>query len=111
MKNSSKKYAKYLQVFVVILSLIFIGNQSWAQDNTEVKETTKLEPIKKTFAGNLIIDNQTVMVPVKGVFEFVIQHRFGVVNNGYKDFYGLYAPSNIRLGFNYTPINLSLIHI
>jgi hypothetical protein len=105
MKNNSKYYAKYFRIFVLFLSFVFIGNNSWAQDSTDVKETTKLEPIKKTFVGNLIIDNQTVMVPVKGVFEFVIQHRFGVVNNGYKDFYGLYAPSNIRLGFNYTPIN------
>lgn len=104
MKTRSNRYAYYLKCLLLSACFITYGTISFAQDNTEVSPVKKLEPVKKTFAGNLIIDNQTCMVPVKGVFEFVIQHRFGVVNNGYKDFYGLYAPSNIRLGFNYTPI-------
>lgn len=33
-------------------------------------------------------------------------HRFGSVKNGYKDFFGLFAPSNIRLGFSYVPIKI-----
>jgi hypothetical protein len=52
----------------------------------------------------MLIDNQTVMVPVKGTLEFDIQHRFGIVNNGYTDFYGLFAPPIIRIGFEYVPI-------
>jgi hypothetical protein len=34
-----------------------------------------------------------------------IQHRFGIVENGYEDFWGFFAPSNIRLGFSYVPID------
>jgi len=34
-----------------------------------------------------------------------IQHRFGTVNNGYEDFWGFFAPSNIRIGFSYVPVN------
>ncbi|MBW6498475.1 MAG: hypothetical protein K0B09_08820 [Bacteroidales bacterium] len=45
------------------------------------------------------------MVPLKKTLEFDILHRFGTVNNGYRDLWGIYAPSNIRLGFGYTPIN------
>jgi hypothetical protein len=45
------------------------------------------------------------MVPIKGTLEFDIQHRFGTVNNGAKDLYGIFAPSNIRLGLSYAPIN------
>lgn len=104
MKKQLKTLTYYMRPLVLCLSMVAIAGMSFAQQNTEVKPTPKNEPVKKTFIGNLIIDNQTVMVPVKGVFEFVMQHRFGVVKNGYKDFYGLYAPSNIRLGFNYTPI-------
>jgi hypothetical protein len=59
------------------------------------------QAVKKTFDGLWLMDNQSVMVPVKGTLELAIQHRFGVISNGYDDFYGLYAPSNIRLGFNY----------
>jgi Membrane bound beta barrel domain (DUF5777) len=61
--------------------------------------------VKRTFESIWLIDNQTVMVPVKGTFEMDILHRFGVLNNGYEDFWGLFASSNIRLGFNYSPIN------
>ena len=79
-----------------------------AQDNT-TPPTKVSEPVKNTFESIWLLDNQTVMIPLKGAFEFDIQHRFGVWNKGYKDFYGLYAPSNIRLGFEYVPIkNLML---
>ena len=63
------------------------------------------KPVKNMFESIWIIDNQTVMVPFKNTLEFDIQHRFGLVENGYEDFWGLYAPSNIRLGFSYVPIN------
>jgi hypothetical protein len=45
------------------------------------------------------------MVPVKGTFEADIQHRFGTVQNGYKDLWGIYSTADMRLGFNYAPIN------
>lgn len=73
-------------------------------DSTVTLENMRV-PVKNTFKSNVIIDNQTVMVPLKKTFEFNIMHRFGTVNNGYSDFYGLFAPANIRLGFNYTPID------
>jgi len=43
-------------------------------------------------------------VPVKKTFEMDIQHRFGTVKKGYEDFWGFFAPSNIRLGVSYSPI-------
>lgn len=80
-----------------------------AQDSSGVaKEITtraKPKPVKNTFPGVWIIDNQTVMVPVKGTFEMDIMHRFGTVEKGYDDFWGFFAPSNIRLGVSYSPIN------
>jgi hypothetical protein len=61
--------------------------------------------VKNTFEGNYIIDNQTVLVPIKGTFEFDIQHRFGTVKNGFSDLFGLFASATMKLGFSYTPIN------
>ena len=63
------------------------------------------KPTKNSFQSVHIIDNQTPLVPMKGTLEVDIQHRFGVINNGYDDFWGFFAPSNIRLGVNYAPIN------
>ena len=80
-----------------------------AQDSTVVtKEATapaKPKPVKNTFQSVWIIDNQTVMVPVKGTLEMDIMHRFGTVKKGYDDFWGFFAPSNIRLGVSYSPMN------
>jgi len=84
--------------WLLVVGLLVIGNQSKAQDSVITR-------VRNTFKSNLIIDNQTVMVPVKKTLEITIQHRFGIVNNGYSDFYGLFAPANIRLGANYTPID------
>ncbi|MEO7490606.1 MAG: DUF5777 family beta-barrel protein, partial [Ferruginibacter sp.] len=57
-----------------------------AQDSTGATETTtakiKMKPVKNTFQSVWIIDNQTVMVPVKGTFEMDIMHRFGTVQKG-----------------------------
>jgi hypothetical protein len=93
-----------------ILCLLFQGTQVFAQEDSTasaVKEEevpAKAKPVKNTFESVWIIDNQTVMVPVKGTMEMDIMHRFGTVNNGYDDFWGFFAPSNIRLGISYAPV-------
>ena len=73
-------------------------------DEIDVGEvrSTKPKPVKNTFESVWIIDNQTVMVPIKKTFEMDIMHRFGTVNNGYEDFWGFFAPSNIRLAVCYS---------
>ncbi len=62
-------------------------------------------PVRNMFESIWVIDNQTVVVPFKGTFEFDIQHRFGTWDKGYDDFWGLFAPSNFRMGFNYVPVS------
>ena len=95
-----KKYKKILLMF----SVAFISTGLLAQDAT-VTKVTKTKPVKNTFGSVWLMDNQTVMVPIKGTLEFDIQHRFGTVNKGSKDLFGFFAPSNIRLGLSYAPIN------
>lgn len=89
--------------------LLLLQTTLYAQDTAaKAKDTiirVKAKPVKNTFQSIWILDNQTVMIPVKGTFEMDIQHRFGTVNNGYSDFWGLYASSNIRIGVDYAPIN------
>lgn len=94
--------------FLFISMLLLTGNL-YAQDTTaaiiEAPVRAKVKPVKNTFQSVWIIDNQTVLVPVKGTLEMDIQHRFGTVNKGYEDFWGFFAPSNIRIGASYVPIN------
>jgi len=98
-----------LMVTCLIISVLSSTGKLRAQDSTVVVEEevapVKAKPVKNTFQSVWIIDNQTVLVPVKKTLEMDIQHRFGVVKNGYKDFWGFFAPSNIRIGASYVPIN------
>src|SRR5688572_30961218 len=95
------------KIFSVFFLLLMQGFSLLAQDADTV--VVKSKPVKNTFESIFIIDNQTVMVPYKNRFEFDIQHRFGLVENGYQDFWGLFAPSNIRLVFGYVPIDRLMV--
>ena len=85
-----------------------IGFSQSNDDSTAAPEEarpTKVKPVKNTFESVWVIDNQSVMVPVAKTFEMDIMHRFGTVDKGYEDFWGFFAPSNIRLAVSYSPVN------
>jgi hypothetical protein len=110
MKPKINKPKRWIGVGIYLVSCLFLLPETLtAQDSTVVAiETTtpaKSKPVKNTFQSVWIIDNQTVLVPVKKTFEMDIQHRFGTVKKGYEDFWGFFAPSNIRIGFSYVPVN------
>lgn len=79
--------------FFIVVILIHIGVDTVAQE-----EQT---PVEDVFACTMLIDNQTTSTIEDGSLEFIIHHRFGNFENGFDDLYGIYAPSNIRLGLNY----------
>lgn len=98
-----RRITKRIAFFSILFAMCSLGK---AQENKpSEKKTDTLEPVLNTFAGNYILDNQTVMVPAKGALDLAIQHRFGTADNGYSDMFGLFAPANIRLSAAYTPIN------
>ena len=99
----TKEISLYKIVLFCSTFLFFNAGLSIAQENTA--DEKDLRPVKNMFESTWLIDNQTAIVPFKGTFEFDIQHRFGTWENGYDDFYGIFAPSNIRMGLNYAPID------
>jgi Membrane bound beta barrel domain (DUF5777) len=107
MKKPYKYFLSSLTCRLICLfcTVIISINGVMAQNDSSAPALKKDPYVKNTFNGNLLLENQTVMVPVKGTFEFVIQHKFGTIENGYDDFFGVFAPSNIRLGVNYVPID------
>ena len=109
MKPTIQLPKKWISISVsIILSQLILITGIFPQDSTSVQSTVakpKIKPVKNTFQSTWIIDNQTVMVSQKGTFEMDIMHRFGTVDKGYDDFWGFFAPSNIRLGAIYAPIN------
>ncbi len=88
---------------VFLLVFVLTAFQLTAQEETETKIEQK--PVRSMFESTWLIDNQSVIVPIKGTFQMDMLHRFGLVKNGYDDLIGFFAPSNIKLGFGYTPID------
>lgn len=107
-----KKYMNHIELrflqrcFGALLLLLCLGiGSAFAQDSSVASVVKKAKPVKNTFGSSWLMDNQSVMVPIKGSLQMDIQHRFGTWDNGIKDIWGVFAPSNIRLGMGYSPID------
>lgn len=53
-----------------------------------------------TFKSTRVINGHSIETRSNGSLEFIISHRFGTLNSGYKEFYGLDF-ATIRLGLEY----------
>lgn len=71
----------------------------YAQLNDILKIEDK--PVRTPFDASMVIDNQTVYMPVAKTLDFNIAHRFDEINE-ISNLYGIYGSSNIRLGINYS---------
>ncbi|MCB9285163.1 MAG: hypothetical protein H6563_13890 [Lewinellaceae bacterium] len=106
--TSNKFFPSKLQHVIMLIVFVLSSSIVFAQKDADVSAIPILsrgvQRVGNTFESVWLIDNQTTQVPLIGVAELDILHRFGTVVNGYSDFFGLYAPSNIRIGLSYVPI-------
>ncbi len=91
-----------MKKYIILLVVFAFATQLFAQEETEkVKDT----PVSNPFESGILIDAQTTVIPDAKTLEFLIQHKFGTMDNGRSDLWGLYAPgANVRLALNYTPV-------
>jgi hypothetical protein len=94
--------SEIIKKYLLALAFLLTANLLMAQDEETAPAGEKPRPARPAFDAPLLIDNQTDVVNLKNTLEWNIQHRFGTAENGIKDLYGIFAPSNIRLGFSYT---------
>jgi hypothetical protein len=77
---------------------------SFAQDEPSLMdllgEDTEINYAAFTFKSTRVINGHSIENAAKGVMDFRISHRFGRVNSGAAELYGLDV-STIRLGFEY----------
>jgi len=92
------KYSFYL---ILAICLVF-PTVSFTQEATEEETGPDNRPSKPAFESGLLFDQQTANMQQQNCLEFVIQHRFGTVEDGITNLYGIWGASNIRLGLNYT---------
>ena len=87
--------------------IVLITMPALAQDEETEEEPKKKKerPARRAFESAWWFDGQTGTVYDKGTLEMIINHRFGTIKPGNYDLFGIYGPSNIRIGFAYAPIN------
>jgi hypothetical protein len=89
---------------LLVFFLIFILSDSLCSQTLEAilaKESNDNSvDVSGTFNGTRIMNGQSIETRQKGVLEFLIQHRFGRINSGGYELYGL-DESNIRFGLEY----------
>jgi hypothetical protein len=87
---------------LIIFALVVLSFFANAQDNLLNILASDDEPIYVSylFKGTKVVNGQSVELPAKGVLQFNIQHRFGTLNSGLYNLYGLDF-SQVRLSFDY----------
>ena len=70
------------------------------QLDAQTTNPEKREVVAATFKATHIINSQSVETPGEGTLAFLIQHRFGTLNSGAYNFFGL-DQAVLRLGFEY----------
>jgi hypothetical protein len=113
MRNILSHYSTACLKTILMLGLSFLVASTglMAQDSsTTAAPAAKTKSyVKNTFSGNYLIDDQTVMVPVKKTFGFFISHHFGLVNEGISNFFGVFELANMQFSLTYVPVkNLQL---
>lgn len=91
-------------LFILLFSLITTWTfaQEGTTETTAAKEKDK--PVSAPFEGGYLIDAQTTVIQPVKTLEMGLQHKFGSIENGHSDLWGIYAPgANIRLSLDYVP--------
>jgi hypothetical protein len=84
--------------------LIFSGNLLFSQNDTSMLSMLDQEEetvyVGSTYKSTRIVNSHSLKSTPKGVLDFRIAHRFGFVNTGIYEMFGL-DQATIRLGFDY----------
>ncbi len=92
----------------IILScaLFFIGLSMNGQDMLSGLDSTNdhvKDYVIATFKTTRLVDQHTIETVGKRTLDFRISHRFGPINSGSYNAWGLDGPANIRLSLEYSP--------
>jgi len=91
-------------LLLIIVALFYCFGNLNAQDLMDLlEEETKSDEKSITsaiFKGSRVIHGHSIKTKKKEELEFLIMHRFGTINSGAREFWGL-DDSNIRLAFEY----------
>ncbi|WP_296385349.1 DUF5777 family beta-barrel protein [Winogradskyella sp.] len=89
---------------ILIIALLLSFNSLFSQDDLmdvlDSESPNHKEFVSSTFKGTRILNGHSIENRKKGTLEFLISHRFGRINQGIDELFGL-DQSNIRFAFEY----------
>lgn len=95
-----------LKKIVYFFFIMILAGRAEAQDpllkllDDSIAVNAKRSYVTGTFKATHIVNMQTVESPAQGALNFLIQHRFGQLNSGSYNFFGL-DNATLRLGLDY----------
>lgn len=93
--------SKLKTITTCILVLVALaGNTQDLEDLLNAETEQPPQFAEATFKGTRLVNGHTVITRDRGVLDFLISHRFGRLNSGAYNFFGL-DQANIRLGLEY----------
>ena len=87
---------------IYLLYIILITPLIGQDDLLDILEDDSSKPVivESSFKGTRVVNDQYLELPRPKIFQFIIQQRFGSIENGFYDLFGMdYA--TIRFDFNY----------
>jgi hypothetical protein len=100
-----KKILTMRKILAILISFVLVNSVS-AQDSLlnmledSSDAASQTFPVKATFKAIHIVNAHTIESPAKHDLNFIIMHRFGKLNDGAYNFFGL-DNASIRLGLDY----------
>ena len=100
MVQNRKSAIVFFKNTISILLLSVLTTSAIKAQEAEKKKDDK--PVVNAFFSGIFMENQTYLMNSAKAIEMVINHRFGKLMDGSKMAWGIYSPSNIRMGINYS---------
>ena len=87
---------------ITVLSLLLLVNTLKAQNEllSLLGDQEVNQEVYGTFKGTKVINGQSVEMPTKSALFFIIEHRFGTINSGAYELWGL-DQASMRMSFEY----------
>jgi len=89
---------------IYVMLLLAIPLAAAAQDDLlkelEQSQKPEVEYVEQTFKGTRLVNGQTIETKGQGELEFIFAHRFGPINGGLYELFGL-DQAFVRLGLEY----------
>jgi hypothetical protein len=90
---------------VLFLTSLLTTTISFSQEEDLIKlvgeDKPKKEYVYNAFKSTRVIMSHSMEMLRPGVLDFRILHRFGRINGGAYEFFGLDGPATVRLGLDY----------